>query len=80
MVFFKIQNGDGNPKTDGSLAAGPGAFQPTDHHCLVGWICVGWMVTRASNISRRSALFVRTYASSGPQQTFHANDRRFFPE
>jgi hypothetical protein len=50
------------------------------HHCLVGWICVGWMVTRASNISRRSALFVRHYVDPGPQQTLHANDRRFFPE
>jgi hypothetical protein len=28
--IFEIQTGDGNPKTDGSLAAGPGAFQPTE--------------------------------------------------
>jgi hypothetical protein len=47
---------------------------------LVGWICVGWMVTRASNIIRRSVLFVRQYVDPGPQQTLHANDRRFFPE
>jgi hypothetical protein len=33
-VFFKIQTGDGNPKTDGSLAAGPAAFQPT----IIVWL------------------------------------------
>jgi hypothetical protein len=40
VVFFKIQTGDGNPKTDGSLAAGPGAFQPTEmfSSSLFGWM------------------------------------------